>query len=75
MKNDVVSNLLLITLGCLVVLVMYIFLTTKRQKLDDKSFRCVLLSLNEESKAYRLYDLVSKKVVISRDIMFEENKK
>lgn len=75
MKNDVVSNLLLITLGCLVVLVMYIFLTTKRQKLDDKSFRCVLLSLNEESKAYRLYDLVSKKVVISRDIMFEEDKK
>jgi len=71
----VVSNLLLITLGCLVVLVMYIFLTTKRQKLDDKSFRCVLLSLNEESKAYRLYDLVSKKVVISRDIMFEEDKK
>lgn len=70
-----VSNLLLITLGCLVVLVMYIFLTTKRQKLDDKSFRCVLLSLNEESKAYRLYDLVSKKVVISRDIMFEEDKK
>jgi hypothetical protein len=54
---------------------MYIFLTTKRQKLDDKSFRCVLLSLNEESKAYRLYDLVSKKVVISRDIMFEEDKK
>lgn len=70
-----VSNLLLITLGCLVVLVMYIFLTTKRQKLDDKSFRCVLLSLNEESKAYRLYDLVSKKVVISRGIMFEEDKK
>lgn len=46
----------------------------KRKKLDDKSFRCVLLGLNEESKAYRLYDLMSKKVVISRDIVFEEDK-
>jgi len=47
----------------------------KKQKLDDKSFKCVLLSLSEESKAYRFYDLVSKKVVIYRDIVFEEDEK
>lgn len=47
----------------------------KKQKLDDKSFRCVLLGLNEESKAYTLYDLVSKKFVISRDFVFEEDEK
>ena len=44
-----------------------------RTKLDDKSFKCVLLGRSEESKGYRLYDLVSNKVVVSRDVVFEEN--
>ena len=46
----------------------------KRKKLDDKSFHCVLLRMSEESKVYRLYDPVSKKIVVSRDVIFEENK-
>ncbi|WJZ92508.1 hypothetical protein VitviT2T_011498 [Vitis vinifera] len=46
----------------------------KRKKLDDKSFQCVLLGVSEESKAYRLYDLVSKKIVVSRDVVFKEDK-
>lgn len=29
---------------------------SKRTKLDNKSMRCVLLEVSEESKAYRLYD-------------------
>lgn len=33
----------------------------KRTKLDDKSLKCVLLSVSEESKAYRLYDPLSEK--------------
>uniref|UniRef100_A0A2N9GIX8 Integrase catalytic domain-containing protein n=1 Tax=Fagus sylvatica TaxID=28930 RepID=A0A2N9GIX8_FAGSY len=37
---------------------------SKRKKLDDKSFQCVLLGMSEESKAYRLYDPASKKIVI-----------
>ena len=44
----------------------------QRKKLDDKSTRCILLGLSEESKAYKLYDPKNKKVVISRDIVFEE---
>lgn len=48
-------------------------LDNKRTKLDDKSFECVLLGKSEESKAYRLYDPVSNKVVVSRDVIFEEN--
>ncbi|RVW38412.1 Retrovirus-related Pol polyprotein from transposon TNT 1-94 [Vitis vinifera] len=47
---------------------------TREKKLDDKSFQCVLLGVSEESKAYRLYDLVSKKIVVSRDVVFEEDK-
>ncbi|KAJ9563755.1 hypothetical protein OSB04_008915 [Centaurea solstitialis] len=46
----------------------------KRRKLDDKSQKCVLLGVSEESKAYRLYEPVSKKIIISRDAKFEEDK-
>ncbi|CAL8162095.1 unnamed protein product [Prunus armeniaca] len=49
-------------------------LDSKRTKLDDKSLRCVLLGVSEESKAYRLYDPVSHKILVSRDIVFEEDK-
>ena len=47
---------------------------SKRTKLDDKSFSCVLLGVSEESKAYRLYDPISQKIIISRDVVFEEDK-
>ena len=45
----------------------------KRTKLDDKSVRCVFLGVSEESKAYRLYDPISQKIIISRDVVFEED--
>ena len=46
----------------------------KRTKLDDKSFSCVLLGVNERSKAYRLYDPISQRIIISKDVKFEEDK-
>ena len=46
----------------------------KRKKLEDKSFTCVLLGISEESKAYKLYDPISKRIVVSRDVKFEEDK-
>ena len=45
----------------------------KRIKLDDKSLQCVLLGVSDESKAYRLFDPVAKKIIVSRDVVFEEN--
>lgn len=42
----------------------------KRKKLDDKGMRCVFLGVSEESKDYRLYNLITKKIVISRDVIF-----
>ena len=47
---------------------------SKRAKLDDKSLACVLLGVSEESKAYRLYDPASQKIIVSRDVVFEEDK-
>lgn len=45
----------------------------KRKKLDKKSMTCILLRRADDAKAYRVYDKASKKVLISRDIVFLEN--
>jgi hypothetical protein len=47
----------------------------QRKKLDVKSIKCVFLGVSEESKAYRLYNPVTKKIIISRDVIFVENEK
>jgi hypothetical protein len=44
-----------------------------RKKLDSKSIKCVHLGLSEESKAYKLYDPIEKKIIISRDVVFDES--
>ena len=49
-------------------------LMQEEPKLENKSFCCVLLGVSEESKGYRLYDPVAKRVVVSRDVIFEEEK-
>jgi hypothetical protein len=45
----------------------------KRMKLDDKGEKCVLLGVSEESKAYRLYNPITKRICISRDVVFDEH--
>ena len=46
----------------------------KRTKLDDKSCKCIFLGVSEESKAYRMYNPTSKKIMVSRDVVFEETR-
>lgn len=45
----------------------------RRIKLDEKSIRCVLFGVSRESKAYRLYNPETKKIIISRDVHVDEN--
>jgi hypothetical protein len=45
-----------------------------RKKLDNKTTVCVLLGLSDESKAYKLFDPIQKRIIVSRDVVFEENK-
>ncbi|CAL8086915.1 unnamed protein product [Prunus armeniaca] len=45
-----------------------------RTKLDDKSMKCIFLGVSEESKAFRLYNPVTKKIIVSRDVQFDESK-
>lgn len=46
----------------------------RRKKLDDKSIPCIMIGVSSESKAYRLFNPATNKVMISRDVVFEENK-
>jgi len=34
--------------------------------------KCVFIGVSEESKAYRLYNPITKKIIISRDVLFDE---
>ena len=47
---------------------------TKRKKLDDRGEKCIFIRSNEESKAYKLYNPLTDKVVVSRDVIFNEDK-
>ncbi|GKU89839.1 hypothetical protein SLEP1_g3924 [Rubroshorea leprosula] len=44
----------------------------KMSKLDDKGEKCIFLGVSDQSKAYRLYSPLTKKVIISRDVVFDE---
>ncbi|RVW86250.1 Retrovirus-related Pol polyprotein from transposon TNT 1-94 [Vitis vinifera] len=44
----------------------------KRNKLDDKGEKCVFLGVSEASKAYKLFNPLTKKIVTSRDVIFDE---
>ena len=56
--------------GCVAYL--YI-LDQKRMKLDDKGEKYVLLGMSKESKAYHLYNHITKRICISRDVVFDKN--
>ena len=43
------------------------------KKLESKSHPGIFLSYSDESKAYRVWDKITKCVVISKDVLFHEN--
>ena len=47
-------------------------LDKNRKKLDNKAEKCVFLGVSESSKAYKVFNPVTKKVVVSRDVSFDE---
>lgn len=46
----------------------------KRQKLDVKSVECVMVGYCNASKAYRLFEPKSRKIIVSRDVVFIESR-
>jgi hypothetical protein len=45
-----------------------------RSKLESKTKSCFFLGYDEQSKAYRAFDPITRKFHISRDIVFDEHK-
>ena len=45
----------------------------KRKKLDAKARKCKFVGYSLEQKAYRFWDPVQRKIIISRDVVFDEN--
>lgn len=41
-----------------------------RKKLDDRGEKCIFVGYSEQSKAYKLYNPITKKLIISRDVEF-----
>ncbi|RDX99790.1 hypothetical protein CR513_17108, partial [Mucuna pruriens] len=56
--------------GCIA----HVHIPNQRVKLDDKSKKCVLRGVSDESKTYCLFDPVNKMVLISKNVVFEEQK-
>ena len=45
----------------------------ERHKLDSKARKCILLGSGDSTKGYRLYDFSRKRVIHSRDVIFNED--
>jgi hypothetical protein len=45
-----------------------------KRKLDDRSKKCIFVGYNEKYKAYRLYNPITKKLIVRRDVEFQEDK-
>lgn len=46
----------------------------KKRKLDDGEEKCIFIGYNEESKAYKINNPLINKVVVTRDVIFNETK-
>lgn len=44
-----------------------------KDKFDHRAIKCVFLGFNVGQKAYKLYDIQSKKIIVSREVTFYEN--
>ncbi|KAJ0785458.1 putative RNA-directed DNA polymerase [Helianthus annuus] len=45
-----------------------------RGKLDEKTEKTIFVGYSEQSKGYKLYNPLTKKMIISRDVVFDESK-
>ncbi|CAH9095067.1 unnamed protein product [Cuscuta epithymum] len=48
-------------------------LVNLRTKLEDKAEKCIFVGYSTQSKAYRLYNPLTEKIIISRNVIFDED--
>lgn len=47
---------------------------TKWEKNNQRTIKCQMIGYNDDSKAYRIYDPAGRKILIRRDVIFNENR-
>lgn len=47
----------------------------QRHKLDENSVKCIFVGNSDETKGYRFYEPITKKLIVSRDVVFDEKSK
>lgn len=47
---------------------------TKWEKNNQRTIKCQMIGYNDDSKAYRIYDPTGRKILIRRDVIFNENR-
>ena len=52
---------------------LYLFRSCSK-KIDDRSEKYIFIGYSDQSKAYRLFNPITKKFVVSRDVKFLEDK-
>jgi len=72
MKLGVEKGLMLIVSKFLVVWLMCMYLIKIEKRLDAKSELCIFIGYSETSKAYKLYNPLTNKLIVSRDVIFDE---
>ena len=45
----------------------------QRKKLDDKVVKCIFVGYSAKSKVYRLFHPQTKRILVSRDVVFVED--
>jgi hypothetical protein len=45
---------------------------SQRSKLESKSIKCMMVGYNDRSKTYKCFDPKEKKVLISKDVVFDD---
>ena len=50
------------------------FQSIKRSKLDNKDEKCIFVSFKDAIKGYKIWNPVTMKIVYSRDVVFREVK-
>ena len=53
----------------------FMFPTSNEPNLMTRAWKCVMIGYSSESKAFKMFDPIEKKAHVSRDVIFEEEKK
>jgi hypothetical protein len=73
-----ISNLVMLRCHILASTLAYLNLNAMllhqlRKNMDNKGYKCIFLGYSKDTKSYKIYDPIARKVIINRDVQFMDN--